>query len=847
MHQKAIHSSKGFALASAMLIVMLLAGISVGTLYLVNTESRLAATDLESSQAFYGAEAGMEKMMADLSLLYAAILSPTVTDIQALGDSSYHPVIGGIGYPEYSFTIPNTGGEPDVEVRSISSGPNEGLQAYITPLTISVTADTISGSEVKMQREIEMALIPVFQFGLFSETDLSYFPGPGFDFAGRVHTNGNLFLATSSDDGLVFHSKITAVGDVIRAELANGLSTVTTGRTDPVMIPTAPAGCDGAKPACRDLDEDEGSKVGGIASADTAGWTTTSLTTYNGFILNGDTGAKAMNLPFVSPGLRAIEMIRRPLASEDPNSLVGKSRMYNMAQLRVLISDTAAENPGGAGVRLANVAPYYSGGNFGNTDTAFAEGNPAWDGDFLAPPGWVDPSCLNGGESEGGEMGEEDGGVPGADCGWSLVDGYLLVQAKQANGSYTDVTMEWLDLGISRQNPNAILKFQELKDSDKPPDGVANFANTAANRSRPDRSLHLAFYDAREGEIRDVSQGVDNTSGALGGLMNNVDLDVGNLKRWLDGDIGTNGTNVDWAPQNGYVLYHSDRRGMLPKGGVIVGEYGWEDLINPAEGSGVPNGTLDPGEDVNQDGILDTYGAANIGVFLGIGDKDPTERIDLKDKGRLNRVSGPRHGFKLVNGALGNVPTKPDDTGGFTVSSENIVYVVGNYNADDAGFGDPHAAASVVADTVSFLSKNWQDWTSIADATYVGSTTKRMAVTSYYRLAIAGGKNINWPHPSSWADPDTEQDWGLDGGTHNFLRYLERWSGQTFNYRGSLVSLYYSEYANGLYKCCNTVYSPPTRAYAFDTDFLDLDKLPPGTPRFRDVVNLGFRQILTPD
>jgi len=61
------------------------------------------------------------------------------------------------------------------------------------------------------------------------------------------------------------------------------------------------------------------------------------------------------------------------------------------------------------------------------------------------------------------------------------------------------------------------------------------------------------------------------------------------------------------------------------------------------------------------------------------------------------------------------------------------------------------------------------------------------------------------------------------------------------------VSLYYSEYANGIYKCCNTVYSPPTRAYAFDTDFLDLDKLPPGTPRFRDVVNLGFRQILTPD
>jgi len=376
---------------------------------------------------------------------------------------------------------------------------------------------------------------------------------------------------------------------------------------------------------------------------------------------------------------------------------------------------------------------------------------------------------------------------------------------------------------------------------------VPNYSNTAANRKAPEKHLHLAFYDAREGEIRDVPAGI-SSSCALGGIMNNVDLDVGNLKRWLEGTTGTTGTNVDWAPQNGYVLYHSDRRGMLPKSGVIVGEYGWEDLINPADSSGVPNDTLDTGEDVNQDGVLDTYGAANIGVFLGIGDKDPTERIDLKDKGRKNRVSGPRHGLKLVNGALGNVPTKPDDTGGFTVASENIVYIVGNYNADDAGFGDPHAAAAVIADAASFLSKDWEDWQSIADATYVGgSDTNRLATTSYYRIAVAAGKNMNWPHPTSWANVTSQADYGLDGGTHNFLRYLERWSGQTFNYRGSLVSLYYSEYATGLYKCCSSVYSPPTRAYAFDEDFLELDKLPPGTPRFRDVVNLGMRQILTPD
>ena len=201
MHHKATDSSRGFALASAMLIVVLLAGISAGTMYLGNTESRLAITDMEGSQAFYGAEAGMEKMMADLSLLYSAILAPTVTDIEALGGTDYQPVISNVTYPEYAFTIPNVSGEPIVETRTISSGPNEGLLAYITPLTLSVTALAPTASEVKMQREIQMALIPVFQFGLFSETDLSYFPGPGFDFAGRVHTNGNLGLSTSDTTG----------------------------------------------------------------------------------------------------------------------------------------------------------------------------------------------------------------------------------------------------------------------------------------------------------------------------------------------------------------------------------------------------------------------------------------------------------------------------------------------------------------------------------------------------------------------------------------------------------------------------------------------------------------------
>jgi hypothetical protein len=109
-------------------------------------------------------------------------------------------------------------------------------------------------------------------------------------------------------------------------------------------------------------------------------------------------------------------------------------------------------------------------------------------------------------------------------------------------------------------------------------------------------------------------------------------------------------------------------------------------------------------------------------------------------------------------------------------------------------------------------------------------------------LAIASGKSIPFPHPG-WS---TTNDFGTDGGVHNFLRYLEKWDGQSSNYQGSMVSLYFSQYGVGVFKCCNMVYTPPNRNYAFDTDFLDPSKMPPGTPRFIDVVNVDVVQDMTP-
>ena len=163
--------------------------------------------------------------------------------------------------------------------------------------------------------------------------------------------------------------------------------------------------------------------------------------------------------------------------------------------------------------------------------------------------------------------------------------------------------------------------------------------------------------------------------------------------------------------------------------------------------------------------------------------------------------------------------------------AENPLYLQGNYNAPNAagtGFGTTpgtdHVSAAVIADAVTMLSNNFNDIRSFMSPHIV--TVSRPASTTYYRVAVISGKGLSFAKPTSNGEDHT--DFGTDGGAHNFLRYIEHSNnGSTLNYRGSLVSFYTNRQAVGLYKCCEVVYSPPTRGYNFDTDFLTPILLPP--------------------
>jgi hypothetical protein len=999
MRSAKLHS-RGFTLIASMLLLLLLSGISIGLMMMVNTEGKVGGVDLQNNVAYHNAEGGVEKMTSDLAATFTSVQSPQPSDICAL--SALQPNIMGVTWKDYTVQ-PASGCTAALSANygQIQSGPNQGLWAQIIPVTMLATAAQSGGQEVSMMRNAQVALIPVFQFGVFSQSDLAFFSGPNFDFAGRVHTNGDLYPEVGNASTLTFHDKVTAFGNVVRANLPNGFATGAN-YAGTVQMPTAAQGCDGAKPACRGLGLAEGSVNGAGGNPPQSGnngqWPTISLSNYNSEVVNGNfgilppggTGAKNLQLPFVNGTNFAYEIIRRPQAGDSAG--LSASREYNLAQIRVLLSDDPAELPGGAGdannVRLANVPgnnpygiptsipaglPALPAGSTYNTyfatgssaipdetscnnipclpvnakitlppDWPLAPANPAPGAQTLVPVGaplltagpvpaptvaLCPPSNVSPANYPAGcpvatkPPYYSNANFVGA-ATWNMLDGWLRVEYKNIAGNWVPVTNEWLGLGFARGftppnapganpvNPNAILILQQPADRDGdgvldmagvapnctaivggvctqwtnplPPEGLTDLMMTGAGSTSPFFGVTNAgtavqsvsktnwypinFYDTREGETRDVAAG--NNSCSAAGLMNAVEIDAGNLKRWLWGNIGVSGPNVDFLAQNGWVLYFSDRRGMLPNpnppyNGIKSGDSGLEDSINAGSAAGVPDGVLEPKpagtqfspEDVNQHGSLDNFGPRNMGLgfyngaanvnggIIAAAPNNPyLPRItSCLTTGRKNWVSGARHVVKLVDGSLGNVPVRTDNTGGFTVASENPVYIQGNYNsnaADPAWAGGAdvagHAAAAVIADSVTLLSNNWSDLNSLANPTTVGN---RPANTTFYRLAIAGGKNMNFPKPNFGSN-----DFGTDGGTHNFLRYLESWGGP-LNYKGSLVSLYYSTYLTGVFKCCTTVYSPPTRNYSFDADFALPAGLPPGTPLFRDVDTLGYRQL----
>jgi len=152
---------------------------------------------------------------------------------------------------------------------------------------------------------------------------------------------------------------------------------------------------------------------------------------------------------------------------------------------------------------------------------------------------------------------------------------------------------------------------------------------------------------------------------------------------------------------------------------------------------------------------------------------------------------------------------------GLTIASNNPVYTQGDFNSVNK------KPASIMADALTVLSKNFDDTKST-----LGYTNRKAVETTINAAFITG--NVNTTSTN------------YNGGLENLPRFLEDWGGINYNWKGSMVNLWLSAQATGLWG--SGCYSPPGRNWAYDTDFNDPNNLPPSSPNVRVFQRTGWKQ-----
>ncbi|MBA3710864.1 MAG: pilus assembly PilX N-terminal domain-containing protein [Pyrinomonadaceae bacterium] len=987
---------RGAALVTALVIMALMMTISASVLTVVTTEANITGSDLKRTQAFYATQASIEQMTNGFSSLFSLTARPTTAALQEIADTFPAELISE------GFTFQQTLVKDEARLTkmrsdmglaidatpttNITTGPFAGLFGSITPYKLASTATNSQGyAEVTLEREINNFLIPLFQFGMFTDGDMEIHPGPAFYFNGRVHANGNFYISgpETGTNFVNFLGKVTIGREAVYNVMRNGQP-----RTGNVKVWVGATGVTLNQGSFTDGPHKSGSTATSpnyfpdspTGTKTTAiNWETqtvqapsgaTPTNKFNRQLLTRTTGAVPLLLPFQLDGAPTREIIKRAITT-DTQSL-SESRYHNKAQIRILIDDAPSLATGWpsltAGVNLAAFVPTRLGANVlrRHDDSGNVVGVTVKQG----------TGSVNANAVRGGLLG--DATAPAIPTGAPLT-GRILIQLVQENGTAVDVTQRILSMGITEGEPNGIVYLQRPmwaafmqgsrdRDTLGGPYNLASLTDTTnyvadgevstttpptihstkgyLNTGIDDDTSGLErrgdappaitdpsnwwnsivpinVYNVREGLIHSR---LNSNQIYERGITSVVEINMKNLARWVGGVYDSTllaGSAPDARASNikrgdGYILYVSDRRGdSVPVGGTTNGIVDNEDIyIFPStsttgSSADASTGTLDPGEDVNGDGLLSSnilelpypfpYITTDVNV---ITDFTPTftptvaapwtwgvataERLNRAKKVLSHNVRYFRRAVRLFNGeriqaGAATATSNLSINRGISVTTENMVYIWGNFNTTGitcqpangstlnqltatnptttlmpCRYKGDQVPSSIVSDAFFPLSKTWADSLSAMypqggrpadDMLPADPGAPLPNYETAVRAGIIAGNNKSAIKVGYSMTGNTSLDAGngtesrLNGGMHNYPRFLEGWS-QRWNLVGALIPLYNSTQAVGPYRAVGEIYGAPIRNWSFDDTFKDPNRLPPGTPQFQYIEPTGFRQKL---
>ena len=251
----------------------------------------------------------------------------------------------------------------------------------------STASRSATRTEVKLEREYNNYLVPLFQFGMFSNEDIEIHPGPLMTFNGRIHSNKNIYALRNTK----FLNRLTMAGEFVRDATRGGESNTASGNTEVYVevgginvqstLGNGSVKAGSGKVGGPNLVSGGGggilgSIIRGLFPDSPAGvinpnWESESVKSakastpnrFGGQIMTQTTGASALKLPLELAGNSPSEIIKRALPSDD--EILSTSRYHTKSKIRILLDDESAGSgatnvagiPAGKGVALSTFIP----------------------------------------------------------------------------------------------------------------------------------------------------------------------------------------------------------------------------------------------------------------------------------------------------------------------------------------------------------------------------------------------------------------------------------------------------------------------------------------------------------
>jgi Tfp pilus assembly protein PilX len=192
-----LSNQKGMALLTTLIFVFILVTFAVALLTMTSNDTKLSALQRDSTEAFYIAEAGIEKAFWYLN-------TPTANGGKGLDwrtDGGYIEE----NYPD---------GSTNYYQIAVEYDPSNAEHIIITSKGIVSDGNKVYGSrkiEVKAKKGISPASDVAYNFAIATEEDLT-FSGNVQTFGGDVHANGNLNISGEGTNIYVYNGEATATG-----------------------------------------------------------------------------------------------------------------------------------------------------------------------------------------------------------------------------------------------------------------------------------------------------------------------------------------------------------------------------------------------------------------------------------------------------------------------------------------------------------------------------------------------------------------------------------------------------------------------------------------------------------